>query len=241
MLADYTAIELVAAAGILAVGAAVQAGIGFGIALVAVPFLALLNPLFVPGPLLVSALALATLTVRRDWSWIDRTEWMIITLGVILGTVAGVGVLLVVPQHHLPVLFGVMILTAVAITALSREIQIHLRSLLVYGGLAGLLGTCVGIHGPPVALLYQGQPPNRVRAMLGAFFVVAYPIALAGLALGGFFGWNQLLAGLAMIPGILLGYLAGPRIARHLNGEKLRTVILAVSAISGILLILKSL
>ncbi|MEC9368437.1 MAG: TSUP family transporter, partial [Pseudomonadota bacterium] len=120
MLADYTVFDLMAAAGIVCVGAAVQAGIGFGIALVAVPFLALLNPALVPGPLIVAAVCLACMTSWRDWHFIDRSEWVTINAGVMVGTAAGVGVLLVVPPRYIPVLFGTMILTAVAITLFSR-------------------------------------------------------------------------------------------------------------------------
>ncbi|MGD9869202.1 MAG: sulfite exporter TauE/SafE family protein [Hyphomicrobiales bacterium] len=241
MLADYTVMELIVAAGILAAGAAVQAGIGFGIALVSVPFLALLNPALVPGPLIVAALALSCMTSWRDRRWIHRPEWATITAGVLAGTAAGVGVLLSVPAQYLPVLFGVMILLAVLITALNPSFAIDVRSLLITGSLAGLIGTCVGIHGPPVALLYQGQPPDRVRAMLSAFFLVAYPIALAGLALSGFFGWSQLLAGLATLPGIALGYALGPYLARHVDARRLRALILSISAVSGLLLIVRSL
>ena len=55
------------AAGAMTVGCAFQAAVGLGFALVAAPILALVDPQFLPGPLLLAgaALALATASAGR--------------------------------------------------------------------------------------------------------------------------------------------------------------------------------
>jgi hypothetical protein len=48
------------------------------------------------------------------------------------------------------------------------------RSPSVAGGAAGIMGAIVGIHGPSISLVFQNTEPRVARAMLGAFFAVAW-------------------------------------------------------------------
>ena len=54
---------IVAAAVIMAIGCALQAAVGFGFALFSAPLLLLIDPRFVPGPILLAAIPLCV------WSW----------------------------------------------------------------------------------------------------------------------------------------------------------------------------
>ena len=56
---------LIAGSLIMVAGSLLQASIGFGIALFVVPLLVLLNPAFVPGPMLFASLFLASLMALR--------------------------------------------------------------------------------------------------------------------------------------------------------------------------------
>src|SRR5207249_11915473 len=51
-------LEFVAATLIMAVGSAFQAAVGLGLALLVVPFLALIDTRFIPGPMLFAGIAL---------------------------------------------------------------------------------------------------------------------------------------------------------------------------------------
>ena len=61
----------VLAALVIAAGTALQATVGFGLALVAAPVLVLIDPVFVPGPVIASALVLTLRMVWREWSALD--------------------------------------------------------------------------------------------------------------------------------------------------------------------------
>ena len=101
------------------------------------------------------------------------------------------------------------------------------------------MGTMGGVHGPAMALLYQAEAGERVRATLGAFFIAGYAISIAGLALIGLFGWRELRLGLALGPGILLGWLLAPLAIARLDPVLLRPVILTVSALAALVLLVK--
>ncbi len=58
--------ELLWAFIVVAVGAAVQGSLGLGYPLIAAPFLILIDPLLVPGPVLINALVLVVLITIRD-------------------------------------------------------------------------------------------------------------------------------------------------------------------------------
>ena len=52
--------------GISAAGAILQGSVGFGLGLIGVPLLVLIDPVFVPGPLLLAAFLLNLLMSHRE-------------------------------------------------------------------------------------------------------------------------------------------------------------------------------
>jgi uncharacterized membrane protein YfcA len=101
------------------------------------------------------------------------------------------------------------------------------------------MGTMVGIHGPPISLVFQNSEPRVARAMLGAFFFVGYLAAVAALGAFDLFGLAELTRAAVLLPGVIAGLVAAPHISRFLDQKRLRTAILGVAAISGVLLILR--
>src|SRR5713101_2378249 len=95
----------------------------------------------------------------------------------------------------------------------------------------------VGIHGPPISLFFQNAEPRVARAMLGAFFSVAYLGAVAVLAAFGLFGMPHLLRTAILLPGVAIGLAVAPLFARHIDGKRLRVIILAVAAASSLALL----
>ena len=63
---------LVVAVVVVAVTSAVHGAVGFGMNLLAVPALVLLDPTFVPGPAVAVGLVLSVLVAGRERSPVDR-------------------------------------------------------------------------------------------------------------------------------------------------------------------------
>jgi hypothetical protein len=68
------AFELILGTFIMAMGSALQASIGFGIALFVGPLLALVDPGFIPGPMILALLFLAGIMAARRQGAIDPTR-----------------------------------------------------------------------------------------------------------------------------------------------------------------------
>lgn len=220
-------------------GAAVQAAIGMGLNLFTVGILALINPVFVPAPILVHSFLLSVIASVRLRQDINIAEFGLSIAGLLAGTIPAALVLALVSLDQLPRLFGLLIVAAVALIALGARLPLTGRTIVAASAAAGVMGTIAGVHGPPIALVYQRETPARIRAALLPFFAVANPISLAALALVGLFGWRELYASALLLPGLIAGYLVAPLLIRRLSPAIVRTTILLVSAASGLALLFR--
>ncbi len=227
-------LEVAVATLIMAVGSAFQAAVGLGLALLVVPFLALIDTRFVPGPMLFAGIALTAATAYRDRGEIDRAIVGLSFFGLAIGTGIGAIALKLVARAYLPKLFGALILLAVLVSVASPKFAATPRALLAGATASGIMGTMVGVHGPAIALVLQNREPAQVRATLGAFFAVGYVMAVASLAVVGLFGWDELVLGTALLPGVGIGYLVAPAISKFINTTILRIAILVVSSVSAV-------
>jgi uncharacterized protein len=237
---DPSTLQVVAGNLIMMIGAVLQASVGFGIALVVVPLLTLMNPSFVPGPMLFASLFLALIMAFRGWGAMDKRKLYQALSGLFLGTgIAALG-LMVISTEQLPKLFGVLILIAAAISGSGIHIPLTKINLISAGLASGIMGTVAGIHGPPLALLFQRQAGGTVRATLAILFVIGYSAALLALSLVGRLGPQEIKVGFLLTPGVVGGYLAARFISPRLDrGLWLRTAILTIASLSAMVLILK--
>ena len=236
---DLTLLHALAAVAIMAAGSAFQAAVGIGMALLVVPLLVLIDDSFIPGPMLLAGTILAATTAYRERQFIDTPNLLLSVAGLVVGTLLGAMALAAVSGPGVAKVFGALVLVAVAISVLVPAIEQNRVTIPLAGGAAGLMGTMVGIHGPPISLVFQNSEPAVARAMLGAFFAVAYAGSVATLVLFGLFGWPQLLRAGILVPGVLLGLVLAPLIRNHINRTRLRFAILAISMISAVTLLLR--
>jgi uncharacterized protein len=224
---------------IMAIGSALQASVGIGLALFVVPLLALVDRSFIPGPMLLAAVLLALATAYRERTAIDTAALRRSLIGLAVGTVVGVVTLKFVSGSgsHLDKTFGVLVLVAVLIGVSGAQFDATPRLLMLAGGASGVMGAMVGIHGPPISLVLQNAEPRVVRGMLGAFFSVAYVGAVAVLAAFGLFGMPELFRAAILLPGAAIGVAIAPLLARHIDSKRLRVIILGIAALSGLTLL----
>lgn len=223
----------------MAFGCAFQAALGLGFALLAAPVLALLDPAFVPGPMLLAGTVLAAMTAYGERDAIDRPLLTTCLIGLAAGTVIGAVALQAAQGMNLQRLFGVMILLAVGVSVAGGTVAVKGRSLFAAAGVSGIMGTMAGLHGPAISLAFQNAEPRVARAMLGAYFTVAYLTAVAALALVGAFGAPEVGRTIVLLPGVAVGLALAPLTRRYVNRDRLRIAILAIAAVSGLILVLK--
>jgi uncharacterized membrane protein YfcA len=227
-------VELILAFVAVLVGAVVQGSVGFGLALVVVPVLALIRPEALPAVVLLLTMPMAALMSAREWRFADVTGLLPVLGGRILGTLGGVGLLTLVPSDFLSVLFGVLVLAAVLASLLRLKVCLDRRTKFSGGVASGVMGTAGGVGGPPLALVYEDRSGPEIRSTLAVAFVVSTGLSLIALFLSGRVGAEHALLTLQLLPGILLGLFSTRWVAPMLDASWLRPAILVFAAASGL-------
>lgn len=224
---------------IVTFGALVQGTVGFGMSLVAAPLLALIDPAYVPVPLLVLALAHAVLTVAREREGMDRRGVAWALVGRLPGTVLGTVLVVALPYRGFATLIALVVLVCCALSAGRFPFRPTLPALLTAGLFSGVSGTAAGIGGPPLALLYQREPGPAVRSTLGAYFCIGAAVSLAVLAAGGEVDDN-LVTGVTLVPWMVGGFVLSGPVRQYLDRGWTRPAVLGISASSAVVLLVQA-
>ena len=222
---------------IVAAASALQAATGMGMALVAAPLLTLVDPTLVPGPALCAVIALSAAVAWRERGAIDRGMLGTALAGLVAGSLIGAAILVWLRGVSLVHVFAVAILAAVLLSVSGVHVRAGRLTLLIGGAAAGILGTMAGVHGPPIAIVLQHEPLDRLRATLCAFFTVGGAVSLLALAGIGNFGIAQIGAGVALLPGVAMGFALAPIIGRRIDRRRARIMVLAISTLSAVVLL----
>ena len=235
--------SMLAVAAIVAAGAALQASVGVGFAVLAAPIVVILAPELVPGPMLVLGVLLASLTTTRDFRSVDTRELGLAMGGRIAGTAAAGAVIALLPLSVFSTIFALMILAAVGLSVSRWHLLPTPRNLIAAGLLSGFMGTITSVGSPPIGLVYQNMPGPKVRATLSAYFMLGASLSLLTLAMIGRFTAAEAASALWLFPPVMLGFFASRYIVRHMDKSRrgLKLTVLAVSAFAAMVLLVKPL
>ncbi|WP_306318760.1 MULTISPECIES: sulfite exporter TauE/SafE family protein [unclassified Streptomyces] len=224
-------------AGALTVAACLQASIGFGMAMLAAPVVAVIDPSLVPGTLIVQATVLSLLVTVADRQHIDLrgTGWALV--GRVPGTVAGALLVATLPQQGLALMLSAVVLLGVVLTCFGWAPRPHRPALVLAGSASGLFGTATSIGGPPMALVWQGRDAPVVRSTMSGFFLVGSVLSIATLASTGSIGTHTLAMSAALAPASVLGYVLSRYVNRFMDARRLRWAAIGVSTLGAVLLI----
>lgn len=221
-------------------GAFVQSSIGFGMSVVAAPFIVMLAPDLMPGALLVTSFSLPIVQLGLapvDIAW-RSLSWAL--LGRALLTPVGVAAVALLSVRSISIAVALLILLTVATSVATIRIRNTPITAGAAGGLAGVTGTATSIGGPFLALVLQNDKPDRLRATLAAFFLVGAVLSAAALAVAGEFTRHQFLSGLVWIPFLLLGYAAAAPLRARLDTERLRQAVLVFCVVAGVSILVRA-
>lgn len=215
-LASLFAVNLV-----VTIAAFLQASVGVGFAMIAVPLLLLLDPDLVPVPVLMAMAVLAATMLARERHAFDHKGALALIPGLVAGVIVAVVLLPLLPKT-IDVVFGVLIIAAVVWSIWGPALFMTRKSLFIAGTIAGAMGTISGLHGPALAIAYQRYPPPQARATIAGVFVMASTLSILALLFAGGSGGADLIAGLWLVPGTMIGFGAtfiiprpAPKLARN--------------------------
>ncbi len=229
---------LAAAIIIILIGALIQGMAGFGFSQFAIPLLVLfmdsgeLIPIMVVLSLFLNLLMIQDL--RKDVN-VGRI-WPLMAGG-IFGIPIGTYLLLVADPNHLKLLIGSMIFVfgLAQLLEFRRHVDSEKAAMAPIGFAGGVLQGSVSMSGPPLILFFsnQGFTKQEFRASLIAFFlfmnIATLPVYLyAGLLTG-----SVLSASMLLLPGLVVGTLAGSRLAKGVREESFRMGVLVLVMIFG--------
>ncbi|HEY9076211.1 MAG TPA: TSUP family transporter [Anaerolineaceae bacterium] len=220
-------------------GSSLQGAVGYGMVLVTGPLLALINPGYLPGPSLWASVLLSLLLAWREKMQLDFWGLKWVLGGRIPAAVVTAWVIAMLPKQSLTIVFGVVVLVAVLMSVSGLRFPPRREVMFSAGVLSGVMGTFAAIGGPPVALIYQDSSGPRLRATMAGYFIVGASFSALTLIPAGKFGGQELLLTVLLIPGTLLGFLASRRLAPLLDRGYTRTAVLAVAAVSALLVIVQ--
>jgi uncharacterized membrane protein YfcA len=233
-------IELAIALVLATLGATLQGSVGLGLAVVAAPILLLLNPLWVPGPMLFAALVLVALIAYRDRAHIIVPDVALATTGRVLGTIPAAYAMNILPTEVYDLAFASLVLMGVTLSVAGWHIARTPRNVVCSGIFSGVASTMSAVGGPPMALIYQHDRGPSVRGTMSAIFILGTIISITGLWSAGHFSQQQLWMGIALLPGIFLGFTLSHYTAARLDLRHTRPAILSVSALSALTILFRA-
>jgi len=240
MMELLTATQIICACAAMTAGATIQGAAGFGVALVAAPFLVLIDPRLVPGPIIAAGIALNLLMMNRERKDVRFGEMKWVVLGILPGAVLGAALLSYLPLEMTGIVVGLAVLAAVVMSLIGARVRVTVSSLLGAGVLSGFMGTATSLGGPPIALLLQDERGARLRGSLAACFFFGSLISLAALAFVGRFGIYELTLAALLLPGILLGFAVSGRLTGVLDRGYTRPAVLGLSSLAATAVLIRA-
>ena len=231
--------ELAFGLAALAIGGALHGSMGFGMGLVAAPLLVLIDPELIPGPMLCAGVILTLLITVRDRSSADfrGVKWLLVgrTPGMVLGALA----VMWLSTTGLAIVFAVAIMGLVAVSVAGVSLPQTTPALFGAGALSGLMGTTIGVGGPPLTLVYQRSSGREIRGTLAPIQSFGAATSLAALAVVGELEMRDLGRGLLLAPGMVVGFAVSGWVAPRIKPSVVRPAVLAFAAASAIAILIR--
>lgn len=238
-----------AAMVVLAFAGSVVFGItGFGAALITVPF----ATHFVSLPFALAVFVLMDLTNSYRIGFENpknavRAEWTRLVPTIVLGTLAGITLLVNLPRQAATLALGAFVFLFALYSLFSRQDsrkRLATGWAYVAGFAGGVTSTLFGAGGPPYAmyLSHRGLSKEQYRATLGLATLTSISLrTLAFFATGILLDLKVWAYALAVVPAGLVGLWAAGHLFRRISRETLMRAVALMLLASGVSLVLRAL
>lgn len=238
---DLTTVEILIAILVVALGTAIQAAVGFGLAMVAAPILMLIDRAFVPTPLIIVAFFLVVWMAWKERSEVDTGTVKIAIVGRLIGTPPAALLMGTMSAAAFDLVFGLLVLAAVIISLIhGKHIQPNRQNLFFASMASGFMSTISSIGGPPIALIYQNVRGARLRASLSVYFILGCIMSLTALWLVGRFTLTDFRYAAILLGGMVLGIVLAHPVKQYLDQHSVRPWLLFLCGFSSVIVLLRA-
>jgi uncharacterized membrane protein YfcA len=224
---------------LVGVGAFVQRIAGFGLAVVAAPFVVTFAPDVMPAALLVVVLPLPVTEMLRNWREILWRPFAWATAGRALTMPLGVWVVAHASSEMISVGVAFMVLVAVAGSLTRLRVRAGWATSFAAGLMTGVSATAASIGGPFFSLALQEEQPQQARSTMAPFFLVGSLVSLAGLAVGGQIPHAAWTTGLGWLPFMASGALLAQPLRRRVDQERFKRIVFTLATVSALGVLLR--
>ena len=225
---------------VVILGSVCQGAISMGFGLIAAPILILINPDFVPAPMIMCGLTLSIFVLIKNKQYSDVSALKFSLIGRFIGTFIAIGIIYHISKEIFSIVFGIIILLAVIITRIKANWNLTPGKLFSAGIISGIMATLTSIGSPPMGLLYQNQKGKIIRGTLSGFFTVGAAVSLISLGFVGKVTLLELKLYLTIFPALVIGFWFSKYTIDFLDKGYIRPLILFISSLSALAVILKS-
>jgi uncharacterized membrane protein YfcA len=230
-----TAVAVVALV-VFTVAAAAQAVTGFGLALVAVPLMAVVvDPVAAVVATTIVSLVLTGLASCRERGHVERAVAARLTGAAVVGMPLGLLVLTRLDEPSLKTVIAVALLVLVGLLVLKVRLPAGVAVQYGAGVISGMSLTSTGMNGPPVVLALQARDlsPRRFRGTLQVIFCAQDLVAVVVFIALGYLDAVTAVAAVAGAVGVPAGWRAGDRIFGRLPPERFRALVLSMLVLTA--------
>ena len=239
--------EIAALAAAAFAGSVVFGITGFGAALVTVPF----ATHFVPLPFALALFVLMDLANAFRIGFENpkhavKSEWTRLVPTILLGTVAGVTLLVNLPRQAATLSLGIFVFLFALYSLFSRAQSrtVSTRWAYLAGFAGGITSTLFGAGGPPYAmyLSHRGLAKEQYRATMGFATLTSISLrTIAFLATGILLDPKVWAYAVAIVPAGLVGLWAAGHLFRRISRDTLLRAVALMLLASGVSLVLRAL
>lgn len=224
---------------LVGLGSFVQRIAGFGLAVVASPFVVTFAPDVMPAALLVVVLPLPIAEVLGHWRDVLWRPFGWAIAGRALTMPLGVWIVAHASGDLISLGVAFMVLIAVAGSFTRLRVRASPATSFTAGLLTGVAATAASIGGPFLSLALQEEQPQQARSTMAPFFLVGSLLSLAGLAAGGQAPRVAWMTGLGWLPFMAAGALLAQPLRRRIDQAKFKRVVFAVATASAVGVIMR--
>lgn len=217
--------------------AILQSSIGFGFALITIPFLTLLYPVHLAISLnIVLTLCVSLGSLIGVWKYMDKGFTGKLLIGTLFGTPIGMLIYTYLDVHWLKISIGLLIIALTAALISGFTFSLPERSAAnILGVMAGILGASVSLPGPPVIIYLTARNTDK-KSFAGTnltLFSFTYLISMILLLASGHLPAKVWPMTLHLIPFIILGVIVGYMIQSRINQKLFRNLTYCVLLLSS--------